>query len=132
MMVNAIFRQFLAFLIALNLIGAGSLPAAALMAGSNIATQSARSDATHVAGSKSAQSNPCDSMPCNSVPCKGAMPDCAQMCFSLNAPLALENPACVPAAPPFSYAMTAWPAEVSPPGQSIKPDPFPPKRLILA
>ena len=130
-MVKAVFRRILVFLVAFNLVGAGSLPAAAFAqaAGSSMAMESAGGDATAATQDKSAQPNPCDSMPCHCMPGKGAMPDCAQMCLSLNMPLALENPGAA-VAPQLPYAMVDWPVDIAPAGQCIKPDPFPPKRLV--
>lgn len=124
-MTRAVSRQILAFVVAFNLIVGGSLPAAAFVQTSESAAgiQSPVADGMTAA----AQSTPCDSMPCHCLPGKVDMPDCAQMCLSVNASLALENPG-LAVAPQFAHSTSNWPADSAASGLSIKPDPFPPKR----
>lgn len=132
-MTRAVFSQILAFVVALSLIVGGLLPATAFAqaAVSAAGMQSvARNDMTPAAVD-SAQSTPCDSMPCHCLPGKGDMPDCAQMCLFVNALLALENPGFA-VVPQLSNARADWPVDGAARGLSIKPDPFPPKRLIPA
>ena len=130
-MTRAAFRQILAFIVAFNLIVGGAMPGAAFAQtdASAAEMQSTAADGMTAAAVDPAQSAPCDSMPCHCLPGKGAMPDCAQMCLSLNMPLALENPGAA-VAPQLPYAMVDWPVDIAPAGQCIKPDPFPPKRLV--
>lgn len=92
-----------------------------------------------------APSDPCDhmgmsalhgqkngAMPCNSSPCKGTLSDCMQMCLASLSALALPNPTLVAEAPELAGMQPCWPGDTVHTGLSIKPDPFPPKRLTFA
>ena len=121
-------RHVLALLIAVSLIGGTVIPLA-LPAYALSSTQTTSSDPCEHMGMDQ-QSKQDHAMPCDSGPCKGAPWDCMQMCLASCAPFGVADNRSVVVQPHSRGAVLGWPADVSHTGLSIRPDPFPPKRLI--
>jgi hypothetical protein len=132
-MLNAIVGRLLVALLALTLVG-GTMFQFALPA-----------SASPAAHATPGHSTPCDhmgmvqqnapagqTMPCNSMPCKGSLGDCLQMCLVSWTSTAVAGMFNQPFAPVSTPASLWWPRVEIDAGQSVQPDPFPPKRLIPA
>ena len=131
-MIRQSLKHFLAFLIAINLIGGGVFPYAAFARAHETAASNQSGGMDGMAMDSSARADqpvPCESMPCNSAPCKGIPADCMQACLLYCTPLGISASDFVPAIYPLRHVEIPWPPDGARTDLSVKPDPFPPKSL---
>ena len=133
-MLEAILRRVLFAILALTLVGGTMIQSAfpALASPTSHATTGDSAPCDHMRMVQQNGTQADQPMPCNSMPCKGSQSDCLQMCMGACITVAIANLSSAPATPSLVHWVVGWSQAIAGAGLSIRPDPFPPKRLISA